>query len=315
MKHIVIIINALLLSIMAYFCVEILYKKIIPDNFIQPETPSQKKIYTEPQPTDRVINKNQYDIIIHRNLFKVEIEEKNLSDTTQEKENRTPEKLEATTLNLVLWGTVTGESALYAVIEDKKTRQQALYQTGDQIQGAEIKNISRHEVVLTYQGKDQILEMEADDKNIQKSKAIVKKPNPDTAPLNKILANGPLDNIKETMDQIKFRPHFSEGETDGVMVYGIRPDSVFSQFGLRNGDIVKDINGSPILSADDASRLFAEIEKTDSVKLTLFRRGQIQELSYEIGQSEDSIPTLPDDKDKVNDPAEPLSENIDKGDE
>ena len=83
------------------------------------------------------------------------------------------------------------------------------------------------------------------------------------------------------MRQVKFRPHFTEGEPDGLMVYGIRPNSVFRQMGLRNGDIIKGINGTSILSAEDASSLFREIEGADNAKVTLFRRGQVKELIYQ----------------------------------
>jgi len=82
------------------------------------------------------------------------------------------------------------------------------------------------------------------------------------------------------MRQIKFRPHFSEGEPDGLMVYGIRPNSVFRKIGLRNGDIIKDVNGTVIVSKDDVSNLFDEIEDQESIKLTLFRRGKVKELTY-----------------------------------
>jgi len=82
------------------------------------------------------------------------------------------------------------------------------------------------------------------------------------------------------MRQIKFRPHFSEGEPDGLMVYGIRPNSVFREIGLRNGDIIKDVNGVAIVSKNDVSGLFAEIEDQEYLKLTLFRRGKIKELTY-----------------------------------
>ena len=89
------------------------------------------------------------------------------------------------------------------------------------------------------------------------------------------------------MRQIKFRPHFSEGEPDGLMVYGIRPNSVFRKIGLRNGDIIKDVNGAAIVSKSDVSDLLAEIEGQDDLKLTLFRRGKVKELTYTPFPEED----------------------------
>ncbi|MCP4671992.1 MAG: PDZ domain-containing protein, partial [Desulfobacula sp.] len=77
------------------------------------------------------------------------------------------------------------------------------------------------------------------------------------------------------------------GEADGLMVYGIRPNSIFRKIGLRNGDIIKDINGTPIISKEDVSLLFNDIELEDNLKLSLFRRGEIKELSYTPFMDED----------------------------
>ncbi|MCD4675062.1 MAG: hypothetical protein K8S18_03590 [Desulfobacula sp.] len=259
-----------------------MYKNLMPEGFISLDNHSPGTISKNisPQPAKPVLTKNQYDIIVKRNLFKVEVEAKEEPSGNQEPEDKEPEKLEATNLKLVLWGTVTGESEVYAVIEDKKMRQQGLYDVGDSIQGAKVKKILKHEVILTYQGKDQILEMETDNKNVSRPGIPTEEINFNPVSINKPLIND-LPDISTLMRQVKFRPHFTEGEPDGLMVYGIRPNSVFRQMGLRNGDIIKDINGTSILSAEDASSLFREIEGADNAKVTLFRRGQVKELIYQ----------------------------------
>jgi general secretion pathway protein C len=70
------------------------------------------------------------------------------------------------------------------------------------------------------------------------------------------------------------------------MVYGIRPNSIFRQMGLRNGDIIKEINGTPIVSAEDASILFSEVKAADTARVTLQRRGKAKELVYQIKDGE-----------------------------
>ena len=71
------------------------------------------------------------------------------------------ESLEETKLNLKLWGTVSGSNdGDYAVIEDVKAREQNLYRAGDAIQTATVKEIHREKVVLTVNGKDEVLQMQ-----------------------------------------------------------------------------------------------------------------------------------------------------------
>lgn len=289
-----------MVAAMAYLCVEILTQKMTPDRVVLLENPAIKTASENialPK-TGQNIDKNKHHIIVKRNLFKVEVEDNGLAPAIQEVENSSPEKLEATSLDLVLWGTVTGGSDIYAVIEDRKVRQQALYQTGDSITGAKIKRISRHEVILTYQGRDQVLEIEVDDKNIQAPGMPAGKIFPGTGPVNNVIANELLNTISEVTDQAKFRPHFSEGVPDGLMVYKIRPNSVFSQMGIRNGDIVMDINGTPIISVEDGFPLMTELETVDNVKLTVSRRGELKEFFYPAKENADSTIALPEDKEK-----------------
>lgn len=68
--------------------------------------------------------------------------------------------LEATALDLVLMGIVDGRHQdRRAVILTRKDRKQQIYQTGDMVAGALIKNISRSGVVLRVNGRDEILDM------------------------------------------------------------------------------------------------------------------------------------------------------------
>jgi general secretion pathway protein C len=293
MKYVFTIINMFLIAAAAYFCVDMIYKNMIPGSFMLPgmDFSESTSINSNQLQGELSSDKNKYDIIVKRNLFKVEIEEK--SSDKKEIDNKEPGKLEITGLNLVLWGTVTGGTEVYAVIEDKKLRQQALYEVGDSIQEAKIKKILRHEVILTYQGKDQVLEMEVDNKNVPVTRMLSEKIDFNLLPFKEAVMDIPLDDVDALMKQARMRPHFTEGEPDGLMLFGIRPDSVFRQIGLINGDIIKDINGTAIISAEDASSLYTEIKEADNAKIIISRRGKEKELFYQFKNGQYSITTVP----------------------
>ena len=128
MKYLFVITYMFLIAVIAYFCVDYMYKNLISEGFTALEKHSAGTLSKNisPRQATPVLTQNQYDIIVARNLFKVEVEEKEEPAFQQETGDKEPEKLEATTLKLVLWGTVTGESEVYAVNEDKKVRQQSL---------------------------------------------------------------------------------------------------------------------------------------------------------------------------------------------
>lgn len=100
---------------------------------------------------------NDYQLILERNLFgpppgsgdKVAaVAEENIAD------------LQATSLNIVLMGTINGgPGGDRAIILDKTTNKQQLYAPGDSIQGASIKGIQRSKVILAFNGKDEMLDM------------------------------------------------------------------------------------------------------------------------------------------------------------
>jgi len=282
MKSLFIILNLFFIAAIAYCLVETGYNNLFPQNFT---LPGQKIYNIKAQTLNSGQNKQGIDkeitnIIVKKNLFKVEIEQKDEPLVELEKEERELETLEPTKLKLVLWGTVTGQENVYAVIEDKKVRKQALYQIGDLIQGAELKKILRNKVILLFQGKDQFLEVQINSRNDTRFSNLKETIPVEAAPVKRVLDHDTLDDTGSIMRQIKFRPHFSEGEPDGLMVYGIRPNSVFREIGLRNGDIIKDVNGVAIVSKNDVSGLFAEIEDQEYLKIILFRRGKTKELIY-----------------------------------
>ncbi|MFO7912418.1 MAG: type II secretion system protein N [Desulfotignum sp.] len=277
MKYLFVLIHMGLIAAIAYVGAGLFYTGILPGNMEQQGPGPVVPPSADPgavHEAGRGSDPGQYDAIVKRNLFKVETEKKQ----TPAAASNEPVKLEPTNLKLTLWGTVTGTSDVWAVIEDKNARQQALYQVGDMVQGARVQKILRHEVILNFQGKDQVLEMQTD--RAGQPVAASQGTAPAAMASNKFQAGPMLENAGEIMKQIKFRPYFSQGVPDGLMVYGIRPDSIFRQIGLRNGDIVKDINGTPIVSPADGMNMLMEIQGTEEIGMTVLRRGKIMDLAF-----------------------------------
>jgi type II secretory pathway component PulC len=102
--------------------------------------------------------KQDYHIILQRNLFGP-LPGKGGSGTNDALDYA--DNLESTSLNIVLMGTINdskkGEQR--AIILDKSTDKQALYEKGDAIQGAFVKKILRGKVILVYNGKDEVLDI------------------------------------------------------------------------------------------------------------------------------------------------------------
>ncbi len=107
-----------------------------------------------------IVTKNRtldYNVILQRNLFGPAPGE---GETASNEMVEKTEDLQTTSLNIVLMGTVnSGTGGDRAIILDKSTNKQQLYEVGDAIQGASIKEILRGKVILAYNGKDEMLDM------------------------------------------------------------------------------------------------------------------------------------------------------------
>ncbi|MBC2715530.1 MAG: PDZ domain-containing protein [Desulfobacteraceae bacterium] len=301
-KNLFSIINITLATILIFFsvklCYQILSAKLLQVSFPDLTALADPGMYIKhtktPGGRQKIKNITAYQSITNRDLFKTKEDakpEKIASDIELE-------KLQQTSLNLKLFGTITGRNDHdYAVIEDTQKRKQGLYKKGDAIQNAEIKLILRKKIVLSVNGKDEILLME-DDKN-NKTQKRKKKYSPidrkyeesmlderfdagEMVSIDREKINSSLKNINQLMSQVKVRPHFKNGKPNGLLLSHVQQNSIFKDMGLQNGDIVKGVNGKEIRSVDDALKFYDNLKSSNSVELQIERQGNQLSINYQI---------------------------------
>ena len=69
---------------------------------------------------------------------------------------------------------------------------------------------------------------------------------------------------------------------NGFQVKNIVPGSVFEQLGVKKGDIIRDINGVPITSAESAFQAYQQLRDEPLINIGIERGGDSVELNYEI---------------------------------
>jgi C-terminal processing protease CtpA/Prc len=70
------------------------------------------------------------------------------------------------------------------------------------------------------------------------------------------------------------------GSLEGVYVESAPDDSVAVAYGLRSGDVIREINGGDIDSAADFFRLYEAVGDGENVRLSVIRNSQVTELSF-----------------------------------
>jgi general secretion pathway protein C len=272
--------NLLLLTAAAYFGVSMFYSVLVAR--LDAGLPAVVSARPETAPgVDAPGSMADYRVVVERNLF---------NSGRQALAARTGpalelDKLKQTELKLKLWGTTTEmDGHTYAVIEDQKTREQALYRPGDAIQNATVKLVLRHKVVLTVGGRDEVLAVE--EPGVTRSAAgPARATGPAAEPVQPVVVPADqiekaMENVGDLLNQATFRPHIEDGKAAGISITGIKPNAIFRRLRLRNGDIITGVNGMPIASVDDAVKAMSSLSPDGPVQVKVKRRGQEEVLEY-----------------------------------
>ena len=270
------ILNIVALSLVVYIGVDTFYRVVSSEL----KGVNTKEIVMEPLPKAEESKRSplsSFQVITERNLFG------SLDKASEAVNEEEIEALEPTSLKIALIGTVTGnEQNAFAVIEETVKRKQGLYKIGDSVQNATVKKILREKVVLRVGTKDEILTMEESaasrrDKGRAPSKSTERG---STITVSRKDIQSSLKDINKLMSQVRIRPHFKDGQSDGLSVSRIKGGSIFSKLGLRNGDIVQKINGEPINSPDEVLGLYEKLKSGSRVSLEVTRRGEPKTMNY-----------------------------------
>jgi len=103
-----------------------------------------------------------------------------------------------------------------------------------------------------------------------------------TITLDAATVNKSLENITDLLSQVRVRPHYKDGKADGLMLSQVKPNTIFTRLGLRNGDIIQDIDGEGIENPDDIMDFYEELQSGSSVSLGIQRRGKKKVVNYEF---------------------------------
>ncbi len=80
------------------------------------------------------------------------------------------------------------------------------------------------------------------------------------------------------------QPVFAGGEMRGFRVYPGANRQAFARMGLRAGDMVTAINGTPLNDKDRAQEIFGTLASSTDARVTITRNGRQQELVLNIAQ-------------------------------
>ncbi|MGD9599149.1 MAG: type II secretion system protein GspC [Steroidobacteraceae bacterium] len=85
-------------------------------------------------------------------------------------------------------------------------------------------------------------------------------------------------------DVMRPQPVFAEGKQRGYRVYPGRNRAAFARLGLRPGDLVTSINGTPLDDPARGNEIFRTLGSSAEARVTVMRSGRQQELTLNMAQ-------------------------------
>jgi len=189
-----------------------------------------------------------------------------------------------TTIPLVLTGTIAGNDPQNGLAILGQTAQTAkVYAVGDNVPGgAKLHSVYSDRVVLDRNGQLESLALprQVNNGNAPPPSAAVLPENPSIERMRRMITEQP----GLLADVMRPQPVMDHGRMNGFRVYPGRNRMAFMRLGLRPGDQVTAINGTPLDDRDRSEQILHTLNSSSEAHVTVIRNGQQQDLTLNLAQ-------------------------------
>jgi general secretion pathway protein C len=95
-------------------------------------------------------------------------------------------------------------------------------------------------------------------------------------------ANDILEDEPGFLRAIRIAPDQQNGNTIGIRLFGVTPQSLLGLLGIENGDRIETINGYEMTDPENALSAYGSLRRTNDVRVLLKRHGKTLSLHYRI---------------------------------
>jgi general secretion pathway protein C len=191
-----------------------------------------------------------------------------------------PKKVSETNLRLI--GTfVSPLMPGVAIIENTKISTQDAFEVGNIVfEVGTLESVEHNQITIRKDGQLEVLELE--DGKQSNGSSNVQTSTAESIEVKEAELDQALENLPMLLTQARAVPYFEQGKAVGLRLFAIKSESLFEKVGLRNGDILKTINGENLGDFSKALTLFERLKRERSIKLELVRNRQPITYNYQI---------------------------------
>jgi general secretion pathway protein C len=194
-------------------------------------------------------------------------------------------------LGIALLGTVAGSPEISrAIIKDLETNELSLYKIGDTVATAHIESIEKDVVVLLHQGQRKILKLgtrESKRQDIDSAQGALSRnaaQGVETNPPAKSQSTvgDKLRDIEIMLTKAVIEPYAIDGQVEGLRITGLENIRGAEEIGLKNGDIIRTVNGHRLTSKQKAYQIFKKARSQEALNIELLRDNETKTLSFSL---------------------------------
>ena len=100
--------------------------------------------------------------------------------------------------------------------------------------------------------------------------------------ISRSMLNKVLDSAGKIIGIAAVAPKIENGQSVGMEIRGIRPNTLLTKLGIQNGDILESVNGQSLSNPDAALGAYTTLRTADKFNLSIRRGGQSMIINYSL---------------------------------
>jgi type II secretion system protein C len=194
-------------------------------------------------------------------------------------------------LGIALLGTVAGSPEISrAIIKDLETNELSLYKIGDTVATAHIESIEKDVVVLLHQGQRKIIKLgtrESKRQDIDSAQGALSRNAAQAVETNppaksQSTVGDKLSDIEIMLTKAVIEPYAINDQVEGLRITGLENIRGAEEIGLKNGDIIRTVNGHRLTSKQKAYQIFKKARSQEAMNIELLRDNETKTLSFSL---------------------------------
>ncbi len=181
-----------------------------------------------------------------------------------------------------------------AIVENTLTKESFWYKEGDTLGGGRIVEIRRGALVLEISGRKHLFGMPEGSLGGAGTTELVNRREEtlDIEPGKKVGDNewnvsldtaiNILTKAGKIIKEVRVRPYFAIGRAAGVRVDRIKEASLVKKMGIKDGDIIKGVNGFGLATPTKIFEAYRKYKRSDLIELQVLRENEPTTLTYNI---------------------------------